>query len=215
MSMRLSYILMAQNSPESLRGSLRHLQQITRLPRDQWDVQIVDNGSFDQELTTVMADFPDARRVRGPRGRAATLSQAIASCGGEYVIPLIEDICPASAAALISLVNHIHADRSIGAVSGTVNLADGSMQGPLLTTLVKLGITCFRKSVLDKIGAVPSITGPALDYAISFKILGRGFGSIGARMCCFRVRSNRRLTNRIKIQLTRRSPSIRGMSLIC
>lgn len=175
MSMRLSYLLFAKDRPETVRGTIGRLEQITRLPREQWEIQLVDNGICAQDLTAIQEQFPGVRTIRGPRhGRAPTLSQAIAACSGTYLIPLFDDICPASTQALASFVKHIHADRSIGAVTGTVNLPDGSMHGPALPGLVKLGATCFRKSVLDRIGKIPSLAGSALDYFLSFRILAAG-----------------------------------------
>jgi hypothetical protein len=175
MSMRLSYLLLAKDRPETVRGTIARIEQITRLPREQWEIQLVDNGICEQNLKTIREQFPGVRMIHGSRrGRAPTLSQAITACTGTYIMPLFDDICPESTSALASFVKHIHADREIGAVAGTVNLPDGSTQGPALPSLVKLGATCFRKSVFDRIGKIPALAGSALDYFLSFKILAGG-----------------------------------------
>jgi hypothetical protein len=169
--MRLTYLLSVKNRPELLPATIGRLHEITGLPRGQWEVRIIDNGVRGLNLAAIAEEFPGLEGVPGKGG----LSRAFATCGGDYIIPLVDDMVPAGVPSLVSMVRHLHADRQIGAVTGMETVADGSARGAFLPTLVKIGTTCFRKSVLEKVGAVPGLSGPALDMVLSFKILAAGF----------------------------------------
>jgi hypothetical protein len=169
--MRLTYLLTVKNHPESVRATIGRLQEITGLPRGQWEIRIIDNGRPGLDLGAISEEFPGVTSVASKLG----LSRAFAACAGEFIIPLIDDLVPAGVPSLVSMVRHIHADRQIGAVAGMATQLDGSASGAFLPTLVRVGTTCFRKSVLGKVGPLPALSGPALDMVLSFKILGAGF----------------------------------------
>jgi hypothetical protein len=167
MDMRLSYLLTARHGPATVRKILGHLCGITPLPRGQWEICLGHETPANGSAEAIRAEFPN---VCLPAD-----DQPIAACSGQYVIPLGEHWGPADGAAFRSLLSHLDSDPTIGAVVGKLMMSDGSTRGPALPSLVKLGISCFRKSVLDRIGGFPAIGGSAADYDLSFRILRAGF----------------------------------------
>ncbi|MGD0768488.1 MAG: hypothetical protein ABSB42_09880 [Tepidisphaeraceae bacterium] len=172
--MRLSYLLTARHSPAAVRQILAHLCGITPLPRGQWEIclghETPANGS-----AAGASGSAEAIRAQFPNVCLPAKDQTIAACSGQYVIPLGEHSGPADGAALRSILSLLDSDPTIGAVVGKLTMSDGSTQGPALPSLVKLGASCFRKSVVDRIGGFPAIGGSAADYDLSFRILGAGF----------------------------------------
>jgi len=165
--MRLSFLLTARHDPATVRKILGHLCGITPLPRGQWEVCLGHETPANGSAEAIQAEFPNVR--------LPAENQAVSPCSGQYVIPLGEHCGPADGAALRSILSHLDSDPTIGAVVGKLAMSDGSTRGPALPSLVKLAASCFRKSVLDRIGGFPAIGGSAADYDLSFRILSAGF----------------------------------------
>ncbi|MGD0390178.1 MAG: hypothetical protein ABSC42_14620 [Tepidisphaeraceae bacterium] len=165
--MRLSYLLTARHDPAAVRKILARLSEITPLPRGQWEICLGPETPAYGSAEAIRAEFPNVRLPAKDEPNAA--------CSGQYVIPLGEHAGPADAAALRSILCHLDSDPTIGAVAGKLMRPNGVIQGPALPSLVKLAASCFRKSVVDRIGGFPAIGGSAADYDLSFRILGAGF----------------------------------------
>jgi len=164
---RLSYLLTARHGPATVRDILARLSEITPLPRGQWEICLGDETPANGSAEAIRTEFPNVR--------LPAQDKPIAACSGQYVIPLDEHSGPADGAALRSLLSHLDSDPTVGAVVGKLMMPDGSTRGPALPSLVKLEASCFRKSVMDRIGGFPAIGGSAADYDLSFRILRAGF----------------------------------------
>jgi GT2 family glycosyltransferase len=174
--MRLSYILVTRNRRQAALDILRFLSANTALPSDQWEACVVDNASADAAADAIGAELPHVRLIQNRVDRgAAAANQALAACSGQYVINLRDDIYPGDGGTIASLLSHLDSDAAVGAVAGGLILPDGIAAPCSLPSLVKPGATCFRKSVLDRIGGFTTMVGHAGEYDLSFRIANAGF----------------------------------------
>ena len=171
--LRLSYLLTARHRPGAVRNILSHLCGITPLPRGQWEVCLGHETLAGGSGESIRAEFPNVC--------LPAKDEPIAACSGQYIIPLGEHSGPSDGAALRSILSHLDSDPTIGAVVGKLLMPDGSIEGPALPSLVKLGASCFRKSVVDRIGGFPAMGGSAADYDLSFRILAPDFASTAGK----------------------------------
>jgi glycosyltransferase involved in cell wall biosynthesis len=174
--MRLSYILITRNRCQAALDILRWLSANTPLPAEQWEACCVDNASTDDTVAAVHAEMPNVRLFsnRLDKGPAAA-NQALAACRGRQVILLRGDACPADGRAILSLLKTMDSNPAIGAVSGRVILPDGSAFAGALPSLATPGASCYRKTVLDRIGGFSALLGDAADYDLAFRMLDAGF----------------------------------------
>ncbi len=174
--MRLSYILITRNRCQAALDILRSLSAGTPLPAEQWEACCIDNASTDDTAAAIHAELPNVRLFcnRLDHGPAAA-NQALAACRGRLVIPLREDAYPADGAAILSLLSHADSDPAIGAVAGRLILPGGNALASPLPSLPTPGASCFRKTVLDRIGGFSPMFGQAADYDLAFRIFDAGF----------------------------------------
>jgi glycosyltransferase involved in cell wall biosynthesis len=174
--MRLSYILTTRNRRQSALDILRSLSANTPLPSDQWEALCIDNASTDDTAAAVNAQLPNIRLIsnRVDKGPAAA-NQALAECRGRQIIKLRDDAYPLEGSTILSLLSPMDADPAIGAVSGRLMLPDGSAYACPLPSLATPGASCFRKTVLDRIGGFSTLCGDAAEYDLGFRILDAGF----------------------------------------
>ncbi|MGD0462362.1 MAG: glycosyltransferase [Tepidisphaeraceae bacterium] len=174
--MRLSYILVTRNRRQAALDILRSLSANTPLPAQEWEAFCIDNASTDDTAAAVRAELPNVRLFsnRLDKGPAAA-NQALAACRGRQVIKLREGAYPADGAAILSLLSHLDSDPAIGAVAGRMILPDGSALASPLPSLATPGASCFRKTVLDRIGGFSTLFGQAAEYDLGFRIFDAGF----------------------------------------
>jgi glycosyltransferase involved in cell wall biosynthesis len=142
----------------------------------QWEAFLVDNASTDDTAAAVRAELPNIHLIRNrlDQGPAAA-DRALAACRGQYVLNLRDDAYPSDGPAIASLISHLDSDAEIGAVAGRLVLPDDSAAACSLPSLVTLGTTCFRKSVLDRVGGFARSAGQAAEYDLSLRIANAGF----------------------------------------
>jgi hypothetical protein len=168
MSMRLSYYLSAGMEPEAIAGACAWLTNITPMKPDQWEICLGKKPLGDTDAKGILADFEN---LKVPEER-----QGLSACQGRYVIPLAKDCRPSSAAAIKGMLVHLEKDRSTAAVVARLVSPDGVAHPPALPSLVKIGATCLRRSVLEKIDWLPGFGGSAADYDVTFRILAARSG---------------------------------------
>jgi hypothetical protein len=160
MDMQLSYLLMHAKGDKPIRGTLERLCEITGLLAGEWEICIANES--EANVAYLRKDFPNTRIVHG---------NGIAACAGKYVIPLVDDVFPAGGFTIASIIAHLDENNQVGAVVGKF---EGQNFVPALPTLVKMGVSGFRKSLLEKVGGFSSVHGEAADYDMTFRILGAG-----------------------------------------
>jgi len=160
MDMQLSYLLTQAKGDTPIRGTLERLCEITGLAAGEWEICIANES--EAAVDYVRKDFPGVRIIHG---------NGVAACSGKYVIPLVENVFPAAGVTIASILAHLDASNQVGAVVGKF---EGCDFVPALPTLVKMGVSGFRKSLLEKIGGFSSLHGDAADYDMTFRILGAG-----------------------------------------
>jgi hypothetical protein len=157
--MRLTFFLTQTDRQTAIRPTLVRLRELTTLPAEQWEICIA--SATDSTLEYIQAEFPGTQIVHGP---------SPAACSGQFVIPLGENNFPADALTVASILSHLDSDPQIGAVAG--KFSAGPL--PVLPTLAKIGASAFRKSVLERIGGLSTLSGYAADYDLTFRILSAG-----------------------------------------
>jgi hypothetical protein len=113
------------------------------------EVFLVDNGSTDDSLGRVAADFPQTIIIRNRcnNGFARANNQAIALAKGEFVLLLNSDAVIA-ADVLDRFETDFRRDPRIGAITGQLQDAAGDLQrscGPLPTALNELGLGFLKR----------------------------------------------------------------------
>jgi hypothetical protein len=160
MNMRLSYFLGRTCRQAKLREILARIRQVTELPASQWEICIAAESPTAVEY--VAREFPGTNIFHG---------SGYSSCSGRYILPVVPGVYPQSAGAVAGLLSHLEGDVQAGAVVGRLPEPGGS---PALPTLTRAGITCFRKTALEKAGGFSALAAVAADYDLSFRILAAG-----------------------------------------
>jgi hypothetical protein len=152
MKMRFSYILTHDSLQTAIRAPLAHLCEITRFPKDQWEIGLA--STTDATLEYIRTEFPGFQIVHA------------AECSGQFVLPLAENDLPDSKKTLSVLLSPLAHDTNISAVVGKPNAH--------LPTLVTRGATAFRRTALERAGGLSVYSGPAADYDLTFRLLTAG-----------------------------------------
>lgn len=115
--MRLSAVVPTYNRSEVLRVCLRSLAAQT-LPRDQFEVLVVDDGSSDDTESVVRRFEPElaVRYLRQPtnRGRAAARNRGIREATGDVVVFVDSDVFPVPEFLEAHRAIHLRHHRAVG-----------------------------------------------------------------------------------------------------
>lgn len=174
--MKLSYVIVSHNRCDALMRTLAILHETTPLPRDAWEIFVVDNASADGSVDAVRLRFPETRIIqRGRNEGVGARSHAFAHARGEFVILLDDDSYPIDNAVIDSM-DYLDANRNCGAVVGAVLLPDGSREACAFPSVMLSGAVCIRKSVIDRVGGFRrEFFRKAGEYDFSFRIWQAGF----------------------------------------
>jgi GT2 family glycosyltransferase len=87
-NMRLSVIVVNWNVKDLLHECLKSLYQETALPRDKFEIFVVDNDSSDGSVEMVREQFPDVHLVANKEnvGFGRANNQVLDRCKGEYIL---------------------------------------------------------------------------------------------------------------------------------
>ena len=125
----LSVIVVNWKVCDLLRECLRSLQSQMQMPRELWEVIVVDNNSGDGSVEMVASEFPDVRLVanRENLGFGRANNQAFPLSRSRYVLLLNPDTVVLDHAA-DRMVAAMEADPDIGALGCSLLNTDGSFQ---------------------------------------------------------------------------------------
>ncbi|MEM1212955.1 MAG: glycosyltransferase family 2 protein [Planctomycetota bacterium] len=147
-SPRLAYILVTHNRRARLLQTLRHLQQHTPFPTDQYETWVVDNGSTDGTPAAIAQLFPNThlialRRNQGVWARTLAMRQTQA----DYLVLLDDDSYPIGNAipdALATLDAHPH----LAGIMGRCLLPNGNEEACALPAVMLSGAVILRRTAL-------------------------------------------------------------------
>ena len=119
------------------------------MPRAQWEIWVVDNGSTDGTLDAVRQEFPEVNLIARPRNEGVwARSHAFGSARGKYVILLDDDSYPIGDAARRSM-DYLDTNPRCAAVVGKVILPDGSFEACALPAVMLSGAVCIRDASVE------------------------------------------------------------------
>jgi GT2 family glycosyltransferase len=174
---KLSYVIISHNRKPTLLKTLARLKALTPIPRNQWEVWVVDNASSDGSADAVQQKFPGVHLIRNKTNQGMfARNHAFARCGGKYIVSLDDDSYPAEPWAVSLMLEHMDAFSTTGALVGKVVLPDGSLEGPALPGILMGGASCLRKSVISATGGFrKEFFRQAEEYDLSFRIWRGGW----------------------------------------
>lgn len=150
---RFSVVIPHRNGWPRLRGCLTALQRTTG-PDD--EVFVVDNGSSDNSVGSLRAEFPQVRVIANScnNGFARACNQAMRQASGRYVLLLNNDAgLPEN--ALNQLARDFEENPTAGAIGAQLVGAEGRRQrshGPLPTPLSECGFRAPQRPLIDANG---------------------------------------------------------------
>jgi GT2 family glycosyltransferase len=173
--MKLSCIINARNSRDSLLVMLDRLAGAVGLPEHDWETIVIDNGS-DDGTCEALARRRDVRTISLAENEGVPARNlALAQARGKYVAFLEHDIRPLGMAIPQALA-YLSRNTATAAVVGLVVLPDGTADAPALPSVLMSGASIVRKSALDKMGGFAAeFFREAADYESSFRLWRAGY----------------------------------------
>lgn len=128
MKIRLSVIILNYNTAGLLNSCLSAVLASKGFEKGQLEVIAVDNNSADNSAEMVMKNYPAVKLVRNERnlGFSAGNNVGIKAARGEFLLLLNTDTL-VEPDALVTVLNAMENDRSIGAATCLLQMADGKI----------------------------------------------------------------------------------------
>lgn len=175
-----SIIMATHNRRDVVLNTLAEVRAVVG-PAGQCEIIVVDNRSRDHTAEAIRNCYPEVKLIRSP-GNLGSCAKAIGveKATGRYILFLDDDSYPMPG-SIERMVEHLDADRFLGAVGFQVRLPDGSREcSALPNVFVGCGVG-FRANKLRDIGSLdPSLFMQAEEYDLAFRMLSAGW-----RVECF------------------------------
>jgi hypothetical protein len=173
--MKLTYVITTRNRRDALLRTLDHLQRVTPLAEQAWEVLVVDNGSTDG-TGDALAGRRDVTVISLAENEGVPARNlAIAQARGKFVALLDDDTRPADQ-TIARALNYLSRHSKCGAVTGRVLLAGNQSDAPALPAVLMGGASIVRKTVLDEVGGFAAeFFRQEAEYDLSFRIWRAGF----------------------------------------
>ena len=175
-----SIIMATHNRRDVVLNTLAEARAATG-PAEQHEIIVVDNRSRDGTADAIGERYPEVRLIRAP-GNLGSCAKAfgVEQAVGRYVLFLDDDSYPRPG-SVERMIEHLEADRYLGAVGFQVHLPDGSREcSALPNVFVGCGVG-FRAAMLRDIGSLdPSLFIQAEEYDLAFRMVSAGW-----RVECF------------------------------
>lgn len=128
-SLTLSILIVNWNVRDLLRACLASVREHLRLPRDEYEVIVVDNASADDSVAMIERDFPWVRLIANQDnvGFGRANNQAMAQASGRYLLLLNPDTLILDD-ALDQMLSHMESHRDVSALGCKLKNGDGSLQ---------------------------------------------------------------------------------------
>lgn len=173
---RLSYVIVTCNRRDSLLKTVEQVERHTPLPRGQWDLWVVDNGSTDGTAEALADLAQPVNIIRRPRNEGvAARNHALERAGGQYVVLLDDDSYPIGETIERS-IRYLDQNRETAALTGRALLPDGRFEACALPGVLLSCAVCLRRSALAEVGGFRSeFFRKAGEYDLSFRLWGAGY----------------------------------------
>jgi len=172
---RVSFLIATHNRRSVL---LHTLDQIAGcgLPRNQFEVLVVDNASTDGAAQAVREHHPDVRLIVLPTNHGpCAKNTALALARGELIVFLDDDSFP-QPGSIARMIDHFAANPLLGAAIFTITLPDGSKECSAYPNVCIGCGTGFRRTALLEVGGLPQdFFMAAEEYDLSLRLLDAGW----------------------------------------
>lgn len=128
MKIKLSVIILSYNTSGLLKACLSAVLASDGFEDKELEVIVVDNNSSDNSVEMVQTEYPQVRLIRNKKnfGFSAGNNIGIKVAGGKFLILLNSDTL-VEPDSLITILNVMKNDRSIGAATCLLQMADGKI----------------------------------------------------------------------------------------
>lgn len=175
--MLISYVIATYNRGPIMIDCLRQTLANTGLPREQFEIIIVDNASTDSTPDLLERELrDDITLIRLPRNEGPVAkNHAMRRARGEFVIMLDDDAFPFPD-SVANMLRHFAIDSNLGAAIFDVQLPNGARESSAYPTAFIGAGTALRKTVLDRVGLLPpEFFMQAEEYDLAWRVLDAGF----------------------------------------
>lgn len=128
-SCKLSILIANWNVRDYLRECLHAIHEQLRVPRDDYEIVVVDNASTDGSVEMLREEFPDVVLLRNDRnvGFGRANNQALAASRGRYLLILNTDAVILDD-SVDRMLAYLEEHEDVGAVGARLQNPDGSYQ---------------------------------------------------------------------------------------
>lgn len=179
-NLQTSVVIATRNRRDVLLNTLAELRA-TVGPPERCEIVVVDNHSHDGTRDAVRKSGLEVKLIKAP-GNLGSCAKALGveQAAGRYVLFLDDDSYPRPG-SVERMIEHLEADRFLGAVGFQVHLPDGSRECSALPNIfVGCGVG-FRIGMLRDIGSLdPTLFMQAEEYDLAFRMISAGW-----RVECF------------------------------
>lgn len=125
----VSAVIATRDRARDLRRSLRELQDQSHPPHE---ILVVDDGSTDDTVAMLRAEFPAARLIRMPHnvGLIHARNIGFVNTSGDYVLSVDDDSWFAAPDGLARATAYLEANRDVAAVACNIETRDGQIYFP-------------------------------------------------------------------------------------
>jgi glycosyltransferase involved in cell wall biosynthesis len=172
---RVSFLISTYNRCAVLLETLDRVKQCG-LPREEFEILVVDNASPDGTASAVAELHPDVRlfALRENRGPCAK-NVGLPHTRGKYVVFLDDDSFPRPRSTA-RMMHHFERDPQLGAAVFAITLPDGSRECSAYPDVFIGCGTGFRRDALVEAGGLPNdFFMQAEEYDLSLRLLDRGW----------------------------------------
>lgn len=176
MSTVLSYIIPTHNRCDVLHHTLGQIAANTPLPRDSYEVWVVDNASTDGSLRMLARQHAHVRVIALDRNDGAcTRQDAVAHVAGDVLAFLDDDSYP-MAGTISAALSHFCANARTACVTGPVVLPDGSREASAYPVVpIACGMLVRREAMIATGGFTRAFVRQAEEFDLAFKLLKAGW----------------------------------------
>ncbi len=128
MKIKLSIIILSYNTSGLLKACLSAVLASDGFKSKELEVIVVDNNSSDNSIKMVQREYPEVKLIRNKKnfGFSAGNNIGIKNSGGKFLLLLNSDTL-VEPDSLITILNVMENDRSIGAATCLLQMADGKI----------------------------------------------------------------------------------------
>ena len=128
--MKVSYVIVTRNRRDTLLRTIARLQANPDLPRQQWELIVVDNASEDDTAEAVVSHHHGAHVIRLQENEGVPArNHALPVVKGRYVVFLDDDSYPLPG-AMAKALTYLARRPKVAALVARVVLPDGSFEAP-------------------------------------------------------------------------------------